>query len=120
MPKIQGATKNQRREILAAAAEELPDEAIECRTLGHAMWPFLCDIDDDQSWNETRRCRRCKVRRNLTFDSAGYLVASSYTYPKDHPYRISGLGHLRAEDNAMLRVEHRRRITPAKRLRSVG
>lgn len=90
--------------------EDIPEEFLLCRDLGHAWAPF--DVKVSRKAQEIHRilqCRSCPTQRIQILDTNGYRLRSKYVYPEDvdkdaAPYKLKGVGRLSADDNASVRV----------------
>lgn len=101
------ATENEPRTI-----DDIPEEFLLCRDLGHAWRPHDVKIVGKGRHGEIHRilqCRSCPTQRVQVLDMGGYRLRQKYVYPEDQnpdaaPYKLRGIGHLSIEDRAAVRV----------------
>jgi hypothetical protein len=100
--------------------EDIPEEFLLCRDLGHAWMPS--DVKVVRKLSEIHRilvCRSCPTQRVQVLDMQGYRLRSKYVYPEDQdpdaaPYKLKGVGHLSADDRASVRVMSTNHMKSAK------
>ena len=101
--------------------QDIPDEYLLCRDLGHSWAPH--DVRVSRKAGEIHRilqCRSCPTQRVQILDMNGYRKSSKYVYPEDMdkeatPYKLKGVGHLRIDDLAAIRVMSTNRLRSAAR-----
>jgi hypothetical protein len=92
--------------------EDIPEEFLICRDLGHSWAPSDVKISGKGRNAEIHRilqCRSCPTQRVQILDVNGYRLRSKYVYPEDQdkdaaPYKLKGVGRLSVDDNASIRV----------------
>lgn len=84
--------------------QELPDEFLLCRDIGHTWRPSSARITDHGTFERTMRCGRCKTERHQELSPSGAILSGGYHYedgylaPKDTGRMSSGSrDHLRLE-----------------------
>lgn len=85
------------------SVEDIPDEFLLCRDLGHAWAPY--DVRVSRKAQEIHRilqCRTCPTQRTQILSLDGEIRRSKYDYPEG--YVLSGVGHLTVADRAHVRV----------------
>ena len=83
--------------------DDIPDEFLLCRDLGHAWAPH--DVKISRKFGEIHRilqCRSCPTQRTQILDMDGYAKRSRYEYPEG--YVLRGVGRLSVADRAHVRV----------------
>lgn len=71
----------------STAAEKIPAEYIECRTLAHA-WIYTEVQRDGRDYVQGRECVRCRTRKWVRLSRFGEIKTSWYAYPRD--YQVDG------------------------------
>lgn len=90
-------------EKLQQSIEDIPEEFLLCRDLGHAWAPH--DVKISRKYGEIHRvlqCRSCPTQRTQILEMDGSIKRSRYEYPEG--YVLSGVGHLSIADRASIRV----------------
>lgn len=83
--------------------DDIPDEFLLCRDLGHAWAPH--DVRISRKYGEIHRilqCRSCPTQRTQILSLDGEIKRSRYEYPEG--YVLVGVGHLSVADRAHVRV----------------
>lgn len=83
--------------------DDIPDEFLLCRDLGHAWAPF--DVKISRKYGEIHRvlqCRSCPTQRTQILSMDGSIMRSKYEYPEN--YVLTGVGRLSSADRAHVRV----------------
>lgn len=84
-------------------ANDMTEEALQCRTIGHAWKPFTVSWDrKSRSYDQILRCGTCPTERHVVLSEYGAVVSNSYRYPEG--YLISGLGRIAGDARNVLRV----------------
>jgi len=86
-----------------ATVDDIRDEYLLCRDLGHAWAPY--DVRVSRKAGQIERvlqCRSCPTQRVQILDLDGYNKRSKYDYPEG--YLLKGIGHLSVDDRAHVRV----------------
>ena len=64
-------------------AQQLGDDELLCRDLGHVWHPDSASFDNRQrAFKQTLRCDRCTTLRRRMLSKTGEILASSYVYPR--------------------------------------
>ena len=75
-----------------------------CRDLGHNWRPWGAQwVPEDNLYNRTLRCTRCKTQRHQELSVRGEVVRSWYDYADG--YQHKGLGRIEGEGRNALRLE---------------
>lgn len=62
-------------------ADELPDEMLHCRELGHSWSSYTASYDKkSRCYTRILICTTCDTERRQVLDSRGEVVKNSYTY----------------------------------------
>src|SRR5262245_5266885 len=87
---------------VAAFASQLPENFLLCREMGHNWRPWAAQWNpDEQCFDRTLRCTRCKCKRNQSLSNSGAVVASNYEYPDGYEHK--GFGRISGEGRDRLR-----------------
>lgn len=85
------------------SVDDIPDEYLLCRDLGHAWAPS--DVKISRKFGEIHRilqCRSCPTQRTQVLSLDGGLKKNKYDYPEH--YTLHGIGRLTVDDRAHIRV----------------
>jgi hypothetical protein len=83
--------------------DDIRDEFLLCRDLGHAWAPH--DVKISRKYGEIHRilqCRSCPTQRTQILSMDGEIKRSRYEYPEG--YVLKGVGYLSVADRAHVRV----------------
>jgi hypothetical protein len=87
-----------------AWAQQISDEDLLCRDLGHVWHPDTARFDQRQrAFHQTLRCDRCGTLRRRVLDRNGGIMGSSYTYQPTY-LAPKGLGPYDAAVRSVLRL----------------
>jgi hypothetical protein len=82
--------------------ETLPSDQAMCRDLHHA-WVYQSVERNADGFIRQLGCRTCGAFKLQHLDSNGYIVKSSYEYPKGY-VRPAGSGRITQAENASMRL----------------
>jgi hypothetical protein len=85
-----------------AWAEDLSDENLLCRDLGH-NWKPLNATKIQGGYERTLRCSRCSASRSQVLDSSGTVLKGGYAYATGYLAK-PGFGRLVKADRARVRL----------------
>ena len=83
--------------------DQLPDQLILCRDLGHTWRPARAWIETN-AYGRVMRCARCKTERHQVLTMAGHVMSNRYDYP-DGYLAPKGTGTFTTDDRDHLRLE---------------
>lgn len=90
-------------------ASGLTDSFLLCREIGHNWRPFFARWDpDENAYQRTLRCVRCKTQRHQWMSSSGSMLGNHYEYAEG--YQHKGLGRIVGEGRDHLRLESIQRL----------
>jgi len=92
-----------------SSINDIPDEYLACRDLGHAFQPW--DVRRfRQEYERVLRCSRCSTFKTQVLDRRGYIQRSWYQYPEQQmenghaAYVLKGIGRMTVDMRAEIRV----------------
>lgn len=101
---------------IAAFAQDLPEEFLLCREMGHRWLPHDAEQHDDDSFTRVLRCPRCKTRKVQDISARGAIVRTQYRHPDG--YLHEGMGRIVGDGRGVLRLESiKRTITKVEALK---
>lgn len=92
---------------IASFAEELPDEFLLCREMGHRWLPHDAEEHRDGSFTRVLRCPRCKTRKVQDISARGVIERTQYRHPEG--YLHEGMGRIAGDGRGVLRLASIRR-----------
>jgi hypothetical protein len=92
---------------IAAFAQDLPEEFLMCREMGHRWLPHDAEEFDDGSFMRILRCPRCKTRKVQDISRRGVIERTRYQHPDG--YLHEGMGRIAGDGRGVLRLESIRR-----------
>jgi hypothetical protein len=98
---------------VASWAGGLSESFLMCREIGHSWRPFSAHwIAEDDCFDRTLRCTRCKTKRVQMLSAHGAIVSSQYIYPDG--YQSNGMGRIVGDGRDALRLESLQRLVEKK------
>jgi hypothetical protein len=84
-----------------AAVKDMPDGHVHCRTLGH-VWAHRTVDRHQKGFIQILGCKSCDTIKEQIISRQGEILSSHTTYAPG--YLLKGLGRLRADTKAIVRV----------------
>lgn len=96
-------------EEVAAWADGLADEYLQCRNLGHSWRPLRAEFKAAEGvYFVAYLCQRCGAERTQWLDRRGLIVSGAYRYPDGYEHRKQG--RITADGRGALRLEQLHRV----------
>lgn len=94
-------------------AHGLSQSYLLCRELGHNWRPHTARwVTEDQCFERSLRCTRCKTERRQVLSSRGAVASSHYVYPDG--YQTHQMGRIAGDSRDALRLESINRTLESK------
>lgn len=88
---------------IAKFAEDLSEEFLMCREMGHRWLPHQAEQHNDGSFTRVLRCPRCRTRKVQSISARGVIEGTQYKHPDG--YLHEGMGRIAGDGRGVLRLE---------------
>lgn len=90
-------------------AEDLPDDFLMCRDLGHVWRSYTARLTGESTYERTMQCERCDTLRHQECSASGAVLGNSYSYESGY-LAPRNSGRLTSADRDGLRLSSLMRV----------